>query len=281
MYKKILLFGIVIFSFLSLNACACQILGACFDKPAQSNHLWQAFRLRGKINNDGWGVAFFPDDAVQLFKEPTDASKSKLAKFLETYPFMESKIFIAHVRKASVGSRQFQNTHPFVRYYSGRPYVLVHNGTLRNFRSRLKLGAYKPIGINDSEYLLCYLLGKISDKKIRKWTAKDFVWLEHLLRETNDVGSINCILSDGKHLFCYHDKNGYNTLFCIHRHNPDKSVIFVDLHQRVNLSKIYDVTDMFVVSTRPLTNEKWQAVAPGQLIVAEDGKIVFGTCISK
>ncbi len=276
MYLRTLL-AVFIILVSSFDASACQLMAASVDKPVRLNHLWQTFRLRGKINNDGWGLAWFTDNSIEIFKEPTSAYESMLAKFLDTYPFMKSTVLIAHVRKASVGSRAFRNTHPFVRYYNGIAYAFIHNGTLHNFRSALKLGRFKPIGTTDSEYLFCYLLGKITSPKITKWTKSDCLWLRQLLREANNAGSMNCIFTNGKYLFCYHDKNNYNTLFYIHRHKLDTTVSFVDIHKRIKLSKLYSgaVNDVLIVATKPLTNEKWTPIKPAELIVVKDGKIIF------
>ncbi len=61
-----------------------------------------------------------------------------------------------------------------MREVNGKEYALAHNGTLKNFREKLPLGRIKPLGINDSEFLLCYLLGQIEKNGINEWNEKSF-----------------------------------------------------------------------------------------------------------
>jgi predicted glutamine amidotransferase len=67
---------------------------------------------------------------------------------------------------------------------------------------------------------------------------------------------MNCVLSDGTHLFAYHDKNGYNGL-----HYLAKS------SKKIGLG--------VVVATKPLGDEKWTSFVPGRLMAWKDGVQVF------
>ena len=234
-------------------------MGFSVNEEIPAQNLFAAFRSRGNANPDGWGVAFYSDKSVTVFKERKNAAKSELAKFLESYPLLKAKLFIAHVRKASVGRSVHQNTHPFVREMNGKEYVLAHNGTLKDFREKLLLGRIKPLGINDSEFLLCYLLGQIEKNKIDKWDKKSFDWLQNELKKINDFGSLNCIFSDGEYLFVYYDKNGYKSLYSSKLKNG------------------------FVIATTPLTKEKWDKIKKGQLLVFKEGEKIFPDleCINK
>jgi len=221
-------------------------------------------------------VAFYSDNSVTLFKEATNAAESELAKFLESYRQLRSKLLVAHVRKASVGGRAHQNTHPFVREMKGKEYVLAHNGTLRGFRKKLKLGRIRPLGINDSEFLLCYLLGRIEAKGVVEWNRQSFEWLRKEMHTVNDTGSLNCLFSDGTYLFAYYDKNGFNSLYHLSRKAPYRKAHFNDLSREIDLSVIYPKSATgVIVATRPLTDEPWETFTPGQLLVFKDGAQVF------
>ncbi|RSN77202.1 class II glutamine amidotransferase, partial [Candidatus Methanodesulfokora washburnensis] len=38
----------------------CELLGMSFNLPVNPRISFRGFRLRGKYNRDGWGLAFYP-----------------------------------------------------------------------------------------------------------------------------------------------------------------------------------------------------------------------------
>jgi glutamine amidotransferase len=183
----------------------CELLGMVFNLPVRPNISFRGFRRRGKTNPHGWGIAFYPDESAQIIKEPIKAKHSLLSKFLQDYQEIKSKILVGHVRLTSVGIKSHKNTHPFQRELGGKDYVFAHNGTLTNYKN-LELGRFNPIGETDSEHTFCYLLNLIETRGIKKWNNIGFDWLAEKLERINQYGNFNCIFSDGKFLFCYHDK---------------------------------------------------------------------------
>jgi len=253
----------------------CELLAMSFNLPVRPNISFRGFRHRGKNNPHGWGIAFYPDESAQIIKEPIQAKKSALSKFLQDYQEVKSKIFIGHVRYTSVGAKSHKNTHPFYREVNGKEYVFAHNGTLSNYES-LKLGRFKPIGETDSERAFCYLLNCIEKRDIIKWNDEDFDWLAQKLEEINKYGSFNCTFSDGKLLFCYHDENGYNGLCFVQRKPPYGEIRLLDEDWQVNLAeeKRPEQTG-YIIATRRLTDEPWQQFRRGELIVFKDGKMIY------
>jgi len=116
----------------------CELLGMSFNLSVRPSISFRGFRYRGENNPHGWGLAFYPDESVQIVKEPIKAKKSSLSKFLQDYQEVRSKVFVAHVRYTSVGSKSHKNTHPFYRELSGKEYVFAHNGTLKQPSNQLK-----------------------------------------------------------------------------------------------------------------------------------------------
>jgi glutamine amidotransferase len=141
---------------------------------------------------------------VQIFKEPKCALDSELTDFLKRYKDFRTPLLVAHVRSASQGGIIHASTHPFDRELNGRKWVLIHNGDVAI--NKLNTGRFKPLGMCDSEHLLCHILNRIESKKISQWDKSDFEWLGGMLKETNDAGYMNCNFSDGRHLFVYRDK---------------------------------------------------------------------------
>jgi len=262
----------------------CELLGMSFNLPVRPSISFRGFRHRGKYNPDGWGIAFYPDEcasAAQVIKEPIEAKESKLSKFLKDYEKVKSKIFVAHVRRASVGEKgRYKNTHPFCRELNEVEYVFAHNGTLnKTFKKTLELVRFKPIGETDSEHAFCYLLKCIEERGIAQWKKNDFDWLTEKLREINKYGTFNCIFSDGKHLFCYYDENGYNGLCFVQRKPPYSKIQLLDEDWEINLAeeKRPEQTG-YIVATRRLTDEQWQDFKFGELIVFKGGKMIYSNC---
>ncbi|RLG83680.1 MAG: class II glutamine amidotransferase [Thermoprotei archaeon] len=255
----------------------CELLALYFNLPVSPRISFKGFKVRGKHNPHGWGLAFYPDNSAIVFKEPLTATESRLASFIENYELIKSRIFIGHVRYAIRGEASYRNTHPFKRELFGKDYVFAHNGTLHGYRE-LELGRFEPVGETDSEYLFCYLLSQIEERGIVEWRRSDFDWLAGLLAEVNNYGYLNCIFSDGEYLFCYYDKTGYNGLCLLHRKPPYGriKVKLADRDWEVNLVFEKDSREQgYVVATRPLTNEMWECFLPGELIVFKNGEIVY------
>lgn len=257
------------------RALPCELLGFSFNEEVPANQIFEAFRYRGKHNSDGWGVAYYQGNSVQIFKEPKKALNSELADFLQNYKSFRTSLLVAHVRSASQGGIIHASTHPFDRELNGRKWVLVHNGNVAI--DKLTLGRFKPLSMCDSEHLFCHILNKIEAKNISQWDKSTFEWVQDMLRETNDAGYMNCIFSDGEHLFVYRDKGPHEC--CLHyivRKGPYGMVHFKEPNKDVNLGEIYkESTHGVVFATEPETTEKWVGMKRGQLIVVKGGEIVY------
>lgn len=255
----------------------CELFGMSFNKPVSPNLSFRGFSKRGDRNPNGWGLAFYPDKAVQIMKEPIRARDSPLSDFLKDYDGISSDLFIAHVRITSAGSTSYRNTHPFQREVGGRDYVFAHNGTLRGYGD-LVLGRFLPIGETDSEHAFCHIINSISARGVVEWTSEDYRWMSQLFKDINSHGNFNCILSDGERLFCYHDANGYNGLKHMRREAPFERMRMMDEELEIDLQEQKDPTQRgFIISTRKLTDEEWVDFNPGELIVFSGGVIVYSS----
>ena len=258
----------------------CEVMGFSFNERVSGRHLFADFRLRGDRQPDGWGLVHYPDKSAQLFKEGKPATESDLAEFLTRYQGLDAEILIAFLRTGSrgCGGPAHQNSHPFLRELNGRDFVLAHEGTIFDFREKLPLGRPKPLGINDSEFLCCYLVGQIEKAGIKKWDRKAFAWMDKLLHETSSLGSVTCMFSDGEYLFVYLDARDPKDLFYVRRQAPFGKVYFKNIKKEVDLSKIYpESAKGYVFATKPLTTEKWTPLPAASLTVLKKGEIVYST----
>ena len=79
---------------------------------------------------DGWGVAYYIDDAPHVTRSASTALHDTL--FKRVSGVVSSQTVLAHIRKATQGEQTVLNCHPF-QY--GR-WVFAHNGDIRNFAER-------------------------------------------------------------------------------------------------------------------------------------------------
>lgn len=257
----------------------CELLGMAFNQSVLPNLSFRGFARRGVHNPDGWGIAYYPDQSLQVIKEEISSISSSLSNFLKDYRKMRSHIFLSHVRYSSSGETSYRNTHPFQRELFGQEYVFAHNGTLRDYR-RLNItqDSYAPVGETDSEHAFCFLLDLIRKESVRFWTIDSFKWLYTQLEEMNQMGYFNCLLSNGELLFCYHDRDGYKGLRFIQREAPFSVVRLQDEDYVINLKEEKEPSQRgVIVATTPLTNEDWEYFEPGELLVIKNGEILYSS----
>jgi glutamine amidotransferase len=245
-------------------------LGISSSTKTRPARYFKTLRLRGQElpdgqgNPNGWGIALYPDGrAVQVIKEDIPAASSKLSEFLSTYEHLCSKIFVAHIRKASRGVVTCSNTHPFSREVGGRDYVFAHNGTIRNIE-KFPLGRHKPVGSTDSEHLFCHILNFIEQRGIAGWPEAALLEFWKCLVSINcsptkgKPNKLNMLLSNGVTLIAYRDYYGIGTLSRLILPNSDQKSISV-------------------VATNPVSNDNWESMEPGELCAIRHGVQVFSS----
>lgn len=264
----------------------CELLGLSSNLPATVSVSIGTLAGHGKVDgslNDGWGVAYCEGTDVRLIKDSEPAGDSDWVRFIRDHA-LRSNIVIAHVRTATVGSRAYRNTQPFIRELSGRTHMFAHNGWL----PALVKGArnpgrrFHPVGDTDSEEAFCDLLEKMTPV----WQGGDGIpaldarlsIVSGFAAEMRSLGPANFLYSDGDVLFAHgHRRKQAATLqveppglvylqrACPHAertaeisglsiHSPDQSVA--------------------LVASVPLNNEPWTALGEGEVIALRDGLIV-------
>jgi glutamine amidotransferase len=255
----------------------CELMGLSFDKPMSADFSIRAFALRDVENADGWGLSWYPDRSISVVKEALTWRKSGYSKFLESYHGLSSRTYVAHVRHKTVGGLPTHaDTHPFHRELFGRDYCFAHNGTINGFSS-FPLGRYQPVGTTDSEQIFCYVLDLVACRGEHLQDEASWRWLHSTLQRINQVGSLNCLLSDGDTLFAYRDLNGWKGLALRKirfRHKDER--VFEDSTMEVTMAGEGD-NHGFIIATCPLTPTGWHDFAPGQLVVLEGGALRYSS----
>ncbi len=261
----------------------CDLLGMSFRLPVSAKVSLDLFQKRGSDNPDGWGMAYYTGNLLQVVKEAGTASGSVLFDFMERYHL--SHITITHVRKSTRGGRSYLNTHPFYRSLMHgsirREYSFAHNGTLTRLDGLSQEGMV-PLGETDSERAFCHLLGAIHRRGISEWNVDEFRFVAGILAEMNEgENTLNCIFSDGERLFCYSDREDHNSgLRFTRQSTPYQSVALVSPKEQLGRIDIHtDPADVsqngYIVSTRKLMSKDWSEFDRGELIVFERGEIVY------
>jgi glutamine amidotransferase len=273
MHRTIVLlavFGLCLF--IGTAASACDLMGLSFDRDVQSHELFKLFRqISEKRDPDGWGVACYPDSSVAIFKEPIPAARSALAQCLIDEQLLGSKIFIAHLRAASVGKPSHRNTHPWRRELNGVQYCLAHvGGADKRLWPYVKFGKFKPTGENCAEHMFCHILSEIDRRGIDKWDAEAFSWLHELQANLNKIQTTSHLLSDGTHLFAY---------------SSTRTSYLSYVKRKMPVADASGDSDSPVMSTGVIVareghnlarpGEQWTKIPRGHLAVFKDGRLIF------
>ncbi len=147
----------------------------------------------GPGHSDGWGMVSWNDSVpFYLGREPTDAFKDR------KYDLACEKIddlglnnpLIIHLRKASVGLKIKENTHPFII----RDWAFAHNGTIRKLNLKVT---------TDSQWFFESLM-----REHERNNGNMFKAIQGQVSAVHGVypyTSITFILSNGKDLYVYRE----------------------------------------------------------------------------
>jgi len=144
-------------------------------------------------HRDGWGiVAWDRGSPIYLGREPNDATSDPLFEeaCAKGEAMKTSSPVIAHLRKASVGLKIRENTHPFVQ----GEWAFAHNGTIR--RLNLKY-------TTDSQWFFESIMTEARQNSGDILSA--IVKNVKTVREVYPYTSITFLLSNGKELYAYRD----------------------------------------------------------------------------
>tara|TARA_R110002073_G_C9295653_1_gene566401 strand:+ start:84 stop:851 length:768 start_codon:yes stop_codon:yes gene_type:complete len=243
----------------------CELLGMSANVPTDICFSFKGLRERGGRagpHKDGWGIAFYENKGLCIFKDPQPSYDSEIARLISDYP-IKSKAVIAHVRQANRGRIGMENTHPFSRELWGRNWTYAHNGQLLGYPS-LPVERFRPVGTTDSERAFCYLLSQL-DKRYPKPPSKRLSAFNFLRREAANLrqfGVFNMLISDGEYLLAFCTTK----LQWITRRAPFGRATLSDIDVNIDFAKETTPHDVVtIIATEPLTcNEKWHKMTPGE-----------------
>lgn len=232
------------------------------------------FQARGGLTDehqDGWGIAFFEGKGVKQFLDSSASSTSPIAELVRNYP-IKSKTVISHIRKATQGKIELENTHPFMRELWGRYWIFAHNGNLLEFTPELN-ESYLPVGDTDSELAFCYLLQELKKRFSVLPSESDFFQaVLELTTQISKKGEFNFLLSNGEFLMAHCSTD----LTYIIRKAPFTKASLSDQELHVDFSQVTTENDQVaVIATAPLTtNEAWTTMPAQTLWLFQSGEVI-------
>ena len=263
----------------------CELFAMSSSHPANVRFSLEAFSRHGGLegpHKDGWGIAYYVDEDVRLFKEPHRAFDSAGLRFLQDHPFL-SRTVLAHIRRATLGAVAMKNCQPFVRELGGRMHAFAHNGHLDMglLREQLPLGAFHPVGDTDSEYAFCALL-----EQLRRFSAampqlgERVEVVSEFAATLRSLGPANFIYSDGDAMFIHGHKRFRADaaeakppgLHVLSRHCTSSAH---EIEAKGLLIRGANDQSVLLAASVPLTADRgWRPLGEGELLVARLGEIV-------
>ena len=251
----------------------CRLLGIIANKPVDLRFSLvegpKTIMSMSCWNPDGWGLGWYGDDGIPVIvKEPRQASESKL--YHRTAAEGRSRIFVAHVRRATTGTTlSYENCHPFAE----GSWIFAHNGSIKNYESLIEC-LTEPhreaiMGQTDSEILFHWILQNIEA------CGSVIDGVKAAIRKIQSYTALNFLLSDGKRLYAYRDATtctDYYTLYWLVRYPSAPGPLEVrSTEVRVLLeSKALRGERAVLVCSERLTDEAWKETPLGNLLVADE-----------
>ena len=229
---------------------------------------------------DGWGIAYYRGDDARLIKDTRAAHDSDWVRFIRSRD-RSSTTIISHIRKATRGDVQLQNTHPFARELGGQMHVFAHNGTLKGIHDHtgFALGRFRPIGDTDTEHAFCHLLARMEEVWLSEGGAppldQRLATFAAFAEQARTLGSANFLYADGDYLFVQANQ----------RYQEDGSTRPPGLHilnrrcrettvSGGGVSVTSDDQTVTLFASVPLTDEDWQPLAKNTILAVSHGEIV-------
>ncbi len=214
--------------------------------------------LSGREHVNGWGVATYDGAHIHVERQAWAAYHGE--HFRRSVTGQYARLFLAHVRRATVGAPSLDNTHPFVW---GR-WSFIHNGTVHEFarvRDRMRevmLPHHREAirGTTDSEHLFHMMMSYLERGSGDPMAALRATF-EDLLAwccggDPDTPNGLNVVLTDGNHLV---GTRWGRTLYQLERDALHVCDICAQTHARLEPDVGYRAV---VIASEPLTGEPWR-----------------------
>jgi len=228
----------------------------------------------------GWGFGWYPgvEMAGQILKDPATGAEDPAVGVLRDWNRFGSTTFICHFR-GPAHHRTQSDAQPFLRNFSGRAWIIAHSGTLEgDWRHKLPLGekpVFEPVGRTDTEHLFCWILNRMQAEGSRSMAEHGLDRLAADLKEINQLGQLNLLLTDGQSLAVYHDAEARQPIFWSRRAPPHVQMPMENNVLALELEPHQAHHTFIAFATEQLSEDAWVRMSPGQLLVSRRGQIIW------
>ncbi len=235
----------------------------------------------GRRPPDGWGIGYYPGGgpSAAVLKEPTPPHGSIRSELIKAWEHLESSLFVLHIRVATWGPITDANTQPFSRSWGGRDWLIAHGGSLTTRLTPRPGARFEAVGSTDTEQIFCELLERIADRGWRSLGDCDPEVLRGWFAELNGQGSMTTLLSDGRDLAVYADRDGVGGVQVWEIVPPYASLQFgdedltVDLTQRGAKPRKGVVVSSDPLEVTGMPDATWRRLRAGHLMIIRQGAV--------
>ena len=235
----------------------------------------------GSGPRDGWGIAFAQQGDALVVREPGAVSESAWHAFLQRQD-IRSETVIAHIRRATQGTKLLRNTQPFSRELGGVVHVFAHNGMLPSIETdtRFSTRRFLRVGDTDSEHAFCALLERIAPTWSDGLPSLDarLAAVVAFADELRELGPANFIYSDGDAVFAHgHRRKSASGeilppgLYVLCRGCAARSEGLPLTGVEIGFEEEQQVA---LLASVPLSRERWEPLSEGEIVVLREGRVV-------
>jgi predicted glutamine amidotransferase len=232
------------------GAAATAPVSICFELLEASNPLIdQSLR-----HDSGWGIASYADGdpAIERFAQAAHADPG----FNEAAR-ANGRLFLVHVRRATIGGLKLENTHPFSR----RNYTYCHNGTILAPGLLRELSDRDPAGETDSESFFTVLMSQLEPDDVVGSLRRTV----EAVCERCRFSALNFLFCDGRRLYAY--RLGIYQLYWLVR-NLDLDAD-TRTHYHLHLERPRGEHVVLVSSEKLTDDEPWGQFDQDQLLICD------------
>jgi transglutaminase-like putative cysteine protease/predicted glutamine amidotransferase len=256
------------------------VLAMSFEGELAPSFDLRCLQPGGKLP-DGWGIGYYAggEPAATVLKEAGPAQRSIRGELVKAWENLASSLFVLHIRVATWGRLSDANTQPFLRTYGGRDWLLAHSGSLRHRLAPAPDARFLPVGSTDTELIFCEILGRIAEAGWQSLGEVPPETLHAWFDAYNEHGSMTTVLTDGRDLCVYADRNDEGSAYVWQLRPPYGTIAFADADLEVDLTRRgIKARKGVIVSSEPMppTDElpvDWRLLSPGHLLVVRQGAV--------
>jgi predicted glutamine amidotransferase len=249
----------------------CRLFGMSAGRRRARASFWlldapDSLTVQSHREPDGTGLGWFDEDgAAQLLREPIAAYRDP--QFARHAHEVSSSTFVAHIRFASTGALDLQNTHPFEQ--QGR--LFAHNGVIQDVPLlEERLGDYLALvhGDTDSERLFALITKETADRggDVEAGIEAASRWIA----QTLPLLAINLVLTTERELWALRYPDVHE-LFVLEREPGDALEHNSSFGTRVHSDH---EGRMVVIASERLDDDAWRPLHAGELVhVADDLRV--------